>query len=192
MTSNNYHNHKHTLRAETWITFTAGRGVEKTSPHVFLVLCRLLCAACTCSCCEEICLMGGTVDWVSGMLTPLVLLVLRKTCFGMSSDSFSYEPIIWKEKIRRNLISNWWYVLVTSCEFENHLSRREHIPGVWLYIPSCRNWCICRHVVCRFSDKVVLLGDWCSRRHVCRFSDIVAWLDRYWLVNLWKDTNIHI
>jgi hypothetical protein len=37
-----------------------------------------------------------------------------------------------------------------------------------------------------------LLGDWCSRRHVGRFSDIVSWLDRYWLVNLWKDTNIHI
>jgi hypothetical protein len=37
-----------------------------------------------------------------------------------------------------------------------------------------------------------LLGDWCSRRHVGRFIDIVAWLDRYRLVNLWKDTNIHI
>jgi hypothetical protein len=46
------------------------------------------------------------VDCVSGMLTPLVLLVLCKTCFGTSSDSFSYEPIIWKDKIRRNLISN--------------------------------------------------------------------------------------
>jgi hypothetical protein len=46
------------------------------------------------------------VDCVSGMLTSLVLLVLRKTCFGTSSDSFSYEPIICKDKIRRNLISN--------------------------------------------------------------------------------------
>jgi hypothetical protein len=192
MTSNNYHNHKHTLIAETWIAFIAERGVEKTSPYVFLVLCRLLCALCTCNCWEEICLMGGTVDCVSGMLTPLVLLVLRKTCFKTSSDYFSYEPNFWKDKIRRNFISNWSYVLVTSCEFENNLSRREHIPGVWLYIPSCRNWCIRRRVVCRFSDKVVLLGDWCNRRHVGRFSDIVAWLDRYWLVNLWKDTNIHI
>jgi hypothetical protein len=95
------------------------------------------------------------VDCVSGMLTPLVLLVLHKTCFGTSS-----EPIIWKDKIRCNLISNWWYVLVTSCEFENNLSTRENIPGVWLYIPSCRNWCIRHHVVCRFGVKVVLLGDW--------------------------------
>jgi hypothetical protein len=39
-----------------------------------------------------------------------------------------------------------------------------------------------------------LLGDWCNRRHVGRFSNIVAWawLHRYWLVNLRKDTNIHI
>jgi hypothetical protein len=137
----------------------------------FFVLCRLLCAACTCRCWEEICLTGGTVDCVSGMLTPLVLLVLHKTCFRTSSYSFSYEPIIWKDKIMHNLISNWWYVLVTSCELENNLSTREHIPGVWLYIPSCRNWCIRRHVVCKFSDKVVLLGDWCSRRHDGRFSD---------------------
>jgi hypothetical protein len=46
------------------------------------------------------------VDCVSRMLTPLVLLVLRKTCFRTSSDSFSYEPIIWKDKIRRNFFSN--------------------------------------------------------------------------------------
>jgi hypothetical protein len=31
-----------------------------------------------------------------------------------------------------------------------------------------------------------LLGNWCSRRHVGRFSDIVAWLDRYCWSTYWR------
>ena len=57
-------------------TFTAGRGVTKISPAVFLAFCRLLFAALSSSYCDEMYAAGGT-ECASLLLPALLLLVVR-------------------------------------------------------------------------------------------------------------------
>ena len=60
------------MTAETE-TFTAGRGVTKISPPIFLAFCRLLAVTFSCSCCDEMYAGAGA----SLLLAALLLLVVR-------------------------------------------------------------------------------------------------------------------